>query len=72
MIGDVTGPTGYPDGKIDARDVAQICSLFGSKPPELRYQPNWDITAPILGLEDGKIDARDVSLVDSRYGQKDP
>jgi hypothetical protein len=71
MIGDITGPVGFPDGKIDVRDVAGICSLYGFKYPDPRYA-NWDITGPTLGLADGKIDARDVSLVSSRYGQKDP
>jgi hypothetical protein len=72
MIGDVTGPGGYPDGKIDARDVAGICSRYGAKPPDPGYDVNWDITGPTQGLADGKIDARDVSLVSSRFGQKDP
>jgi parallel beta-helix repeat protein len=72
MEGDITGPTGYPDGKVDARDVAGICSRYGAKPPDPRYDVNWDITGPDPGVEDGKIDARDVSLVSSRYGQKDP
>jgi hypothetical protein len=72
MIGDITGPSGYPDGKIDARDVAGIASRYGAKPPNPKYDVNWDITGPTLGLADGKIDARDVSLVSSRYGQKDP
>jgi hypothetical protein len=72
MVGDITGPSGYPDGKIDARDVAGICSRFGAKPPDEKYDVNWDITGPTPGLADGNIDARDVSLVSSRYGQKDP
>jgi parallel beta-helix repeat protein len=72
MIGDITGSSGYPDGKIDARDVAGIASRYGAKPPDPRYDPNWDITGPTQGLADGEIDARDVALVSSRYGQKDP
>jgi outer membrane protein assembly factor BamB len=72
MVGDITGPTGWPDGKVDARDVAKACSLYGVKIPDPKYNPNWDLTGPALGLPDGKIDARDVSLIASRYGQKDP
>jgi nitrous oxidase accessory protein NosD len=71
MIGDITGPSGYPDGKVDARDVARICSLFGTKIPDPKYDPNWDLTGSTEGLPDGKIDARDVSLVSSKYGEKD-
>jgi len=72
MIGDITGPYGYPDGKIDVRDVAGIASRYGARPPDPRYDVKWDITGPTQGLADGKIDARDVALVASRYGQKDP
>jgi parallel beta-helix repeat protein len=72
MVGDISGRSKYPDGKVDAIDVAGICSRYGAKPPDPRYDPNWDITGPTQGLADGKIDARDVSLVSSKYGQKDP
>ena len=72
MIGDIIGPNGCPDGKVDARDVLRICSLFGVKYPEPKYDPNCDPTGPTQGFADGKIDARNVSLVSSRYGQKDP
>jgi hypothetical protein len=72
MIGDITGPDGYPDGKIDVRDVAGIASRYGAKPPDARYDVNWDITGRTYGLADGKIDVCDVALVASRYGQKDP
>jgi parallel beta-helix repeat protein len=67
-IGDITGPSGYPDGKVDARDVAGIASRYGVKITDPRYDMNWDLTGPTLGLADGKIDARDVALVSSRYG----
>jgi hypothetical protein len=72
MIGDIAGPSGYPDGKIDVRDVALICSLYGVKYPDPRYSVNWDITGRTYGLADGKIDVCDVALISSRYGQKDP
>jgi PKD repeat protein len=72
ILGDITGPTGCPDGKVDARDVAKIASLFGIKNPNPKYDLSCDITGSIFGLADGKLDARDVSLVSSRYGQKDP
>jgi hypothetical protein len=72
MVGDITGPGGYPDGKIDVRDVAGMCSRYGARIEDSRYGPNWDLSGPIYGVPDGKIDARDVALVASRYGQKDP
>jgi hypothetical protein len=72
MVGDITGPSGLPDGKVDARDVARICSMFGLKSSDTNYDANWDLTGPTQGVPDGKIDARDVSLISSRYGQKDP
>jgi outer membrane protein assembly factor BamB len=72
IVGDITGSGGYPDGKVDARDVSKMCSLYGVKYSDPKYEPNWDLTGPTPGLADGKIDARDVSLISSRYGQKDP
>lgn len=72
MIGDITGRTGYPDGKVDARDVAGMCWRYGAQIGDPQYDPNWDPTGQAYGVPDGKIDARDVSLVASRYGQKDP
>jgi hypothetical protein len=72
MIGDITGPDGWPDGRIDVRDVAGICSMYGVKSSDPRYNINWDITGPTYGLADGRIDVRDVALISSRYGQKDP
>jgi hypothetical protein len=61
--GDING-----DGKIDVKDVAKICSLYGVKYPDPKYDPNSDVTGPTQGLADGKIDVRDVALVSSRYG----
>jgi hypothetical protein len=61
--GDING-----DGKIDVKDVAKVCSLFGVKYADPRYEPNCDLTGPTQGLADGKIDARDVALAASRYG----
>ncbi len=33
MVGDVTGPTGVPDGKVDIRDVALVAKYFGQVDP---------------------------------------
>ena len=72
ILGDITGPGGSPDGKVDARDVAKIAAIFGAKYSDPKYDLTCDITGSTFGLPDGKIDARDVSLICSRYGQKDP
>jgi hypothetical protein len=72
IVGDITGPSGYPDGQCDARDVSKMCTLYGIRHPDPTYEANWDITGPTFGLADGKVDARDLALVCSRYGVKDP
>jgi parallel beta-helix repeat protein len=72
MIGDITGPNGWPDGKCDIRDVARVAILFGVNYPDPKYNPNYDITGPIRGLADGKIDIRDVATVAKQFGKIDP
>ena len=72
MIGDITGPDGYPDGKVDIRDVALVASKFGVNYPDPRYDPNCDLTGPTYGLADGKIDIRDIALVAMQFGKIDP
>jgi hypothetical protein len=62
MIGDITGPTGAPDGKVDIRDVAAVARLYGVNSPDPKYNPNCDSN------DDGKIDIKDVSLVAKHYG----
>jgi hypothetical protein len=62
MIGDITGPTGAPDGKVDIRDVAVVARLFGVNSPNPQYNPNCDSN------DDGKIDIKDVSLVSRHFG----
>jgi hypothetical protein len=70
MIGDITGPNGYPDGKCDVRDVSLVARYFGQNVPPA--PPNCDITGPIIGIPDGKIDVRDISLVARHFGETDP
>jgi hypothetical protein len=43
MVGDITGPTGWPDGKVDIRDVAKAARLFGVPSYDPKYDPNCDI-----------------------------
>jgi hypothetical protein len=66
MVGDITGPNGWPDGKVDVRDVAKVAKLFGVNYPDPKYNANCDI------VYDRKIDVKDISTVAKRYGQTDP
>jgi hypothetical protein len=43
MIGDITGPDGWPDGKVDVRDVAKVAKLFGVNYPDPKCDANGDI-----------------------------
>ncbi len=67
MVGDVTGPNGWPDGKVDMRDVGLVARNFALNVPPA--PPNCDITGPITGVPDGKIDMRDVSTVARHFGE---
>jgi len=63
LVGDITGPNGVPDGKIDVRDIALIGSCLGSHPGHNR----WDLRCDING--DQKINILDIALVARNYGQ---
>ena len=72
MVGDLTGPNGWPDGKVDIRDVNLVGKAYGSfgpnyyyqgSPPSLNWNPNADIN------NDGKVDIKDIHIVAIRYGQ---
>lgn len=70
MIGDTTGPNGWPDGVVDIRDVALVARHINQSVPPA--PPNCDVTGPTLSVPDGKVDIRDVVFVASHYGQHDP
>jgi hypothetical protein len=72
MIGDITGPDGWPDAKVDIRDLASMAKIYGVSYPDLRYNPNYDITGPIPGIADGKIDIRDIATAARDFGKIDP
>ena len=63
LVGDVTGPNGWPDGKVDIRDVNYVARRYGTTPSS----PNWTPNADING--DGKVDIRDVHIVVKNYGE---
>jgi hypothetical protein len=66
MAGDITGPAGWPDGKVDIRDVSKVARLFGVSYPNPKYDTNCDIN------NDGVIDIKDVAFVSKQFGKIDP
>jgi hypothetical protein len=63
LIGDLTGPNGVPDGKVDIRDVHYVAIYYGTTPSSPNWNPNADIN------NDGKVDIKDVHIVAEHYGQ---
>jgi len=72
MIGDLTGPDEWPDGKCDMRDVGKVARLFQATPIQPMWDPNCDITGETNGVPDNRIDMRDISLVARHFGESDP
>ena len=72
MVGDITGPDGWPDDKCDMKDVRAVAKLFGVTSQDPIYNPNCDITGPMPGMADGTIDMRDIRLVAKNFGKTDP
>ncbi len=66
MVGDITGPDGWPDGVCDIRDVAGVAKLFGVDYPDPRFNANYDINSDL------KIDIKDIAVVASHFGEIDP
>jgi hypothetical protein len=71
MVGDITGPKGVPDGRVDMYDVALFAAAFGSKPGDRRWNPNCDLTGP-KGVPDGHVKMDDIALVAGMFGKRDP
>lgn len=57
---DITGLNGYPDGKVDLRDISYVARRFMCKPGDSL----WDSRADLNG--DSKIDLKDIAL-EARY-----
>jgi hypothetical protein len=66
MVGDITGPTGWPEGQVDIRDVALVSKLYGLTFSDPGYKPNCDID------NTGEIDIKDVAIVSKNYGMNNP
>jgi hypothetical protein len=58
--GDITGPDGGPDGKIDLRDISYIIRNYNTD------DATADISGP-GGEPDGKVDLRDISYLIRNY-----
>jgi hypothetical protein len=64
-LGDITGPGGIGDKRIDARDVAFASSLFGVKScTDSKYDTRADLN------DDCKINAKDVALIAKLFGKR--
>ncbi len=63
-VGDVTGPDGGPDGKVDMRDIGYIVGCFGGKQGAIAWNPNADLNG------DGIVNMRDVGIAVTNFGQR--
>ena len=67
MTGDINGTAlGYPDGKVDIIDVANVALRFGYSKEDQAYVANCDI------FYDGTIDIVDVAIAAINFGKIDP
>ena len=57
ILGDITGPAGRPDGKVDMFDIANVARRFMAESPSPDYNPNFDIN------DDGIINMFDIAVV---------
>ncbi|MGD8565238.1 MAG: NosD domain-containing protein [Candidatus Bathyarchaeota archaeon] len=71
IVGDITGPEGYPDRKCDMRDVGVAGKAFGSYPGHERWNIEADITGS-GGEPDNRVDMRDIGLIARHFGETDP
>lgn len=63
ILGDITGPEGKPDGKVDMWDIGAVAKLFGHS-----VEPS----DPRDVFPDGKIDMKDIGIVARNFGQHWP
>jgi hypothetical protein len=70
LVGDITGPAGWPDGFVDMRDIGLVARHFSESVPPA--PANCDLTGPTAGVPDGKIDMRDIGLVARHFGDHYP
>lgn len=69
MLGDLTGPNGWPDGKVDIRDLAVVARAFGSHSGSANWNSNADVTGAGYLVPDDKVDVRDLAAIAKNYGK---
>jgi len=57
LLGDVTGPAGVPDGKVNVLDLAAVLVKFGTTPASPNWNPNMDLN------KDGVVNMKDLAIV---------
>jgi hypothetical protein len=63
LVGDITGPDGWPDGKCDLRDIGYVARRFMCKPGD----PLWDSNADID--DNNKVDMKDIGTTARHFGE---
>jgi hypothetical protein len=66
IVGDITGPTGWPDDKVDMRDIGYVAKHFGTDPSKPPWDPNTDING------DHKTNMLDIGTVAKHFGEHHP
>jgi uncharacterized repeat protein (TIGR02543 family) len=66
ILGDITGPAGRPDGKVDMWDIGNVARRFMAAPPSPDYNKNFDIN------DDGIINMFDIALVARHFYEHEP
>jgi hypothetical protein len=66
IVGDVTGPNGWPDWKVNMRDIGCAARRFMCKPGDPLWDPNADIN------NDSIINMWDIGLVARNFGKTYP
>ena len=61
--GDITGNNGWPNGRVEMKDIAYIAAYFGTTSSSPNWKPNADIN------NDGRIDMKDIAIAAANYGQ---
>jgi len=67
LLGDIYGPLGAPDGKVDMYDYTYIIAEYG-KTGAARFT-RADMTGE-TGIPDGKVDMYDYTMLIANYGKK--
>ena len=62
IVGDVTGPNGYADDKVDMRDIGAVCRRFITNETSPDWNPDMDIN------DDGIVNMPDIALACANFG----